>query len=138
MGWFVLIMWLLGLGAIVSLGVLAAELNKPRRSISEICDDAIKDTINKELPKMIGAIFREEIKKPEYAPFRFVKVIQWHIQQAQPDLADKQAYEMARRAYATFLSDEKITFGDKRYAWDRAAAKTIAHEYEIDHWERAA
>jgi hypothetical protein len=51
-----------------------------------------------------------------------------------PDEAGKYAADTLR----AYLRDEKIAFGDPSYAWDRHAARTIAEQYEIDHWERQA
>lgn len=43
--------------------------------------------------------------------------------------------EFARSTLRSFLKDERVKFGDARYAWDRSAALTMATEYELDHWE---
>lgn len=43
---------------------------------------------------------------------------------------------LARRAYHAFEDDTGIQFGDPDYAWDEDAARTLAREYETDHWER--
>lgn len=42
---------------------------------------------------------------------------------------------LARRAYHAFEDANDIAFGDPAFAWDQDAARTVAREYEIDHWE---
>jgi hypothetical protein len=47
------------------------------------------------------------------------------------------AAEMGKRVLAESMADEKISFGDPRYAWDANGAVDLAHAYEIDHWDAA-
>jgi len=48
-----------------------------------------------------------------------------------PGIRTKDAMESAALTYKRFIRDEKIEFGDARYAWDSAAAaRTLVKEYE--------
>ena len=115
-----------------------AQAIKPPRSIPEICDEAIKTFMREKGNQLVADIFAEEVKKPEYACFRFVKMIQWHLKLADPTLPDKRTFEMAMGVWREFVRDEKVKFGDPRYDWTSAGARDLAQAYEIDHWERAA
>jgi len=53
-------------------------------------------------------------------------------------LRAEKALPMAGQIVLEFLADCHIEYGDHRYSWTRADAETIAHEYGIDHWEKAA
>ena len=44
--------------------------------------------------------------------------------------------QVASRCLREYLADEKINYGDRRYAWDRSGAVEVA-ESEIEHWEAA-
>lgn len=46
----------------------------------------------------------------------------------------RQALPMAAEAYRAFEADNRIAFGDPGYAWDAAAARVVATEYETAHW----
>jgi len=52
-------------------------------------------------------------------------------------LAAGEPLHLASAAYRQFEADTGVRFGDPDHAWDEAAARTIAREYEIDHWEAA-
>lgn len=45
------------------------------------------------------------------------------------------ALPLASTAYQQFERDNQIAFGDPAFAWDEDAARTVAREYETDHWE---
>jgi hypothetical protein len=53
------------------------------------------------------------------------------------DLPAREPLRLARRAYHAFEDDTGICFGDPEHAWDEDAAKTLARQYETDHWEAA-
>lgn len=65
---------------------------------------------------------------------RFVKQIQWRINEAAPDMDGKESWERAAGALRQFLKDENAMFGDPRFSWDRAGARDLADAYEIDCW----
>lgn len=45
------------------------------------------------------------------------------------------ARDLAVSTLRNMLRDEKISFGDPNHDWSQDAARVIAHEMEIDHWE---
>lgn len=51
------------------------------------------------------------------------------------NIAPMAAKKIAQDAMDEFMADEKIKYGNRRYAWDQAAAITLAHTMEIEHWE---
>lgn len=112
----------------------ALERAKPR-PLAVICDEAVSDWLKNDGKALVQSIFDEEVAKPEYAAFRFVKQIQAELQRVDKSLHDITAFKLAGGVYRQCLQDEKIAFGDPAYSWDAAAARDLAHAYEIDHWE---
>ncbi|MCJ2128203.1 hypothetical protein [Methylobacterium sp. E-045] len=53
-------------------------------------------------------------------------------------LTARRSLQLAAEAYRAFVEGNGIEFGDEAYAWDEDAARLIAREYEINHWEAAA
>lgn len=51
------------------------------------------------------------------------------------NIAPMVAKKIAQDAMDEFMADENIKYGNRRYAWDQAAAITLAHAMEIEHWE---
>lgn len=47
------------------------------------------------------------------------------------------AKDLALATYRIYKSDLGVKFGDEDYFWDKHAAKEVAWEYEISHWEDA-
>lgn len=80
-------------------------------------------------------IIDQELKKPKYAWFWFVKHMQARMMQVDKTLDGKRAWELALNAYREHLKDEKIQYGDDRYDWSKDGAYELIQAYEIDHWE---
>jgi hypothetical protein len=66
--------------------------------------------------------------------FDFVKQIQERLQEVDPTMPDKRAYEYAETLFREGCRDEKCQFGDPRFNWSREGARTLADE-DIAHWE---
>lgn len=49
-------------------------------------------------------------------------------------LSAAQALPIAAEAYRAFEADNRVSFGDPAFAWDRDAAREVAHAYETAHW----
>ena len=47
------------------------------------------------------------------------------------------AADLALATYRIYKSDIGVKFGDEDYFWDQYAAKEVAWEYEISHWDGA-
>lgn len=88
-----------------------------------------------EFDKLVDDVVREELRKPKYAWFWFVKHMQARLLEVDRSLSAKRSFQIAKQAYREFLKDEKIEFGDPRYDWTRHGARELIHAYEIDHWE---
>lgn len=86
----------------------------------------------------LDRIVREQLAKPEYKWFWFVKHMQARLLEVDPTMGGKRAWQLAASTYREFLRSEKIEFGDPQYAWDRDGARDVIQEMEIDHWESAA
>jgi hypothetical protein len=69
------------------------------------------------------------------AAVKFIKAMQMEMLRIDPSMDVMEAWEAAKAAGRNFMADEKIKFGDPRYAWDRSAALDLIHEMEITHWE---
>lgn len=105
-------------------------------------DRGIKSGIEKALAPenlnpLIDKIVMEELRKPEYAWFRFVKMIQAYLHRADPAISGKEGFEMARSIYIDFLRSEGVKFGDPAYGWGPDDAKALVDE-EVQHWEARA
>lgn len=60
------------------------------------------------------------------------------IDRSVPPLPYKRARDMAEEVYQQFRRDnDGVKFGDPDWDWSGSAARTLAEEYEIDHWEPA-
>lgn len=123
-----------GVLAVGTIAISWAASKPPPRSIPEICREVMRER----LPGIVSKAFNDIMAEPEFAYFRFIKQIQFHLQQADPTLADKRAFEMAKNVYWTNLADEKVAFGDPAFAWDSNGARELAEAYEMDHWERVS
>ncbi len=64
---------------------------------------------------------------------QFIARIAHHIRGACA-MPARQALQVARQAYQALLIDSDIAFGDPAFAWDAAAARSVAVEYEIAYW----
>ena len=69
--------------------------------------------------------------RPEMTQRQFVVAIAVAIGKATGAKA-LYALPLAARAFREFAADERIEFGDPRYAWDEAAAMKLAQEMVID------
>lgn len=47
------------------------------------------------------------------------------------------AKNLALATYHIYMRDLGVRFGDKDYFWNKYAAKDVAWEYEISHWDDA-
>lgn len=47
------------------------------------------------------------------------------------------AKNLALVTYRLYKTDIGVKFGDEDYFWDKHAAKEVAWEYEISHWDDA-
>lgn len=97
-----------------------------------------KEHVNKKLNAGIDATLKRILAEPQYRWFWFVKGIQAEMLRVDPTMRPADAFYRARNIYHELLADEKIEFGDPHYDWSDAAARDIAHLYEIDHWEARA
>ena len=66
--------------------------------------------------------------------FDFVKQIQARLQEVEPTMPDKQAYEHALNLFNDWCFTEKCQFGDDRFDWTEDGARALADE-DISHWE---
>jgi hypothetical protein len=58
------------------------------------------------------------------------------IDRSRPPLPYKRAHDMAVQVYQQFRQDNGgVKFGHPDWDWSGSAARTLAQEYEIDHWE---
>lgn len=58
------------------------------------------------------------------------------VDRSTPPLPFVQARDIAYEVYAQFRHDnEMVKFGHPDWDWSGAGARTLAQEYEIDHWE---
>lgn len=74
-------------------------------------------------------------KSPRY---RFLTWMAWRFMAVNKAMTGEAAIRLAANTLGQFLKDDHIAFGHPDYAWDRAAAITLANECEIEHWEAAA
>jgi hypothetical protein len=82
----------------------------------------------------IDTAIADELRKPEYRWFRFVKAMQARLHEADPSLDPAVSIKTAMRTYRDFLADNKIEFGDPRFSWKTADAREVIEEYEIRYW----
>ncbi|GJD72604.1 hypothetical protein [Methylobacterium goesingense] len=54
------------------------------------------------------------------------------------NLPARRAVPLASAAYRAFEEGCEVEFGDPGFAWDEDAARIVAREYEINHWEMCA
>lgn len=59
------------------------------------------------------------------------------IDYSTPPLSFQQAKARAVQAYHEHKRDCRIFFGEPGWDWSGVGARIVAHEYEIDLWERA-
>lgn len=59
------------------------------------------------------------------------------LELARHGMRGDQTLSTAGRIVLSFLADNKIAFGNPAYDWTIKGAKTVAHEYEIRHWEES-
>lgn len=106
----------------------AYEESRPeiRKAIVEAVEPALKDAVQ----KIVAEYYR---KSPR---FRFIKYMQAEMLRVDPTMSAKLSFGTARNTLNEHLIDERIEFGDERYAWDRGGAVDLIHAYEIDHWEK--
>jgi hypothetical protein len=98
----------------------------PGGSIEHAINDVLRD------------IALRKIRFPGERSFsQFVWDMAFHLMRTDLTMRSPEARDRASAALHEFLRDEKIRFGDRAYAWDQAAAETLAHEYETRHWEAA-
>ena len=111
----------------------AIESQKPtiEAAINEAVRAGVASAVDKAIKEAVADYYR---KSPR---FRFIKWMQLEMQQVDPTIGAKRSFEAARNTLNEHLRDEKIKFGDTRYAWDRGGAIDLIHAYEIDHWEAA-
>lgn len=94
--------------------------------------DAIEPIMSAAVNDIVADYYR---KSPR---FRFIKYMQAEMLRVDPKMGDSRSFEAARDTLNLFLKDDKIKFGDERYAWDKGGAIDLIHAYEIDHWESVA
>jgi hypothetical protein len=100
------------------------------RTVKTAVDDAVESHLKTDgFRQMVLRELRDAMPH-----FDFVKQIQARLQQVDPTMPDKRAYEYAEQLFWDLCRDENCQFGDPRFDWSAAAARTIADE-EIAHWE---
>jgi len=104
------------------------------KAIARGVERGVRDTLNSPAFNAMLAERFWEIAS-QNPRFMFIKRMQARFQQVDPTMPDKRAFEYARGVLNTFLSDEKIEFGDPAYDWSRDGAITLANE-DIEYWER--
>jgi len=106
-------------------------LEERKGEISEAIVEAVKPELTRAVERVVADHFR---KSPR---FRFIKYMQFELQRIDKNMSNKIAFRTARATLHEHLRDEKIEFGDERYAWGKGGAVDLIHAYEIDHWDRA-
>lgn len=105
-----------------------------KRKVKDTCERVIAEELPGIMNRVVQDVLRETWKTDPL--FRFIKWGQWELERADPTLDGKTSFEMAKDALRQHLKDEKIEFGDPRFAWDDEGARAVIHEYHIDHWEQ--
>lgn len=127
-------------GFIFFLLVAAIATSVDRRPLSQVATDAARETVEEKLPGIIGGIVAKTLgfDLPDGVPLnrlQFELRVMKHLRQHGASFDNARA--QALTAVAAYLSDEKIEYGDERYSWDGSAAREVADEYEVRHWEFA-
>lgn len=102
-----------------------------QRTVKQTVDDAVEKHLQSDA-------FREMVLRQlraEMPHFDFVKQIQARLQEVDPTMPDKQAYEHALNLFNDWCFTEKCQFGDDRFDWTEEGARALADE-DIAHWER--
>lgn len=66
--------------------------------------------------------------------YSFVRAMQRRLVQ-QSRMSPSIAWNIAARNLREFLADEGVAFGDPRYDWSDAGARTLIEEREISYWD---
>lgn len=86
-----------------------------------------------------AAIVRSTTNLPDEGLTRFgfvMKIAVELIEKSSPQIPFQRAKDMAWEVYDQFRRDnEMVKFGHPEWDWSGAAARELAHEYEIRHWE---
>lgn len=96
-----------------------------------VFDDAIEEVIVKTV---------REGRDSDLSRIGFIlKIAVELIDKSKPAIPYKRARDMAYEVYAQFRRDNgMVKFGHPDWDWSGSAARLLAQEYEIDHWEPAA
>jgi hypothetical protein len=105
-----------------------------RRAAKDAVDNMVASG---EMDRLIRGAVDKILAKPEYAWFHFAKLMQAEMLRVDPTMTPKDSFHRARDALFDFLKEEKIQFGAPGYDWTPQAARELAHELEIRHWEGA-
>lgn len=113
-----------------------------RRAVASVLDQEIERTVAETVPGLVANYFESDAfkaviddilaKSPAY---QFVCEIGRHFKRVDPTMSNRGTYELAVSTLREYLADEKISFGDPEYSWDRAGAIAIAQQWQTDHWE---
>lgn len=109
-----------------------------RVAVQAVDEYFASDKFEAAVTKAVDDAIIAELRKPEYANFRFIKHMQARLLEASPTMEPRLAFYTARDRYNAFLRDEKVAFGDARYDWSRSGARDLIQALEIDYWEQAA
>lgn len=86
--------------------------------------------VRKSVPNIVDTVMNELFAHPAYAV-----IAGGQLRLMEAGVAPREAWDMSRECLRQFLADEKVEFGDNRYAWTADSGREIVEDYEIDHWE---
>lgn len=99
-----------------------------------LIETAVHEAVQETMPRVLAQMAADDRKLTgPLNPVQFTWQIAFaFIRNGMPVVAAK---KLAIETLAEFLGDEGIRFRARGYLWDQPAAKTLAEEYEIRHWE---
>lgn len=101
--------------------------------VAEGIRDGVREGLTAAVPSLVDMVLHALWEHPAYPVLTGA-----HLRLIEAGMKPVPAAAKARSVLQEFLRDERAKVGDPRFAWDAAAGRTLAEEYEIAHWEQKA
>ena len=110
--------------------------------LSRLIVKAVEKSLENDVPKILENKIYEQIQKSigkaddnaALSQTGFIWAMAFRYDERGKDIGFKQAIDLAKIDFTSFLKDEKILFGDKSYGWTKDDATCLADEF-LEHWE---
>ena len=99
-------------------------------TLAGIIRDGISASMELHAPPIVDTVMRALFNHKAYA-----LIAGGQLRLMQAGIKPVKAWNMSRDCLAEFMKDEKVEFGDPRYAWDAEDGRVLVEEFEIQHWE---